>query len=226
MTIFVYSYSDPLLDAAPEPELWGVEVDRIYSDWGQRQQLTQLLTDLDTGDRPDYLLLRRLDELGENLSEIGDRLQHIENYGVGIIATEQDYQSDQPLDQKALGQLFQTIGDRLRQQKIQRGHAKNRRQFLPPPGKAPYGYKRGQDRYLIDRSTAPVVKDFSTFPPLRFPAGGRASPRTALWEKNCRIHRAQLVKQSRLPGSAPLLRRNNHSQNPRRNPHRQRSRPN
>ncbi|ANV91209.1 recombinase family protein [Picosynechococcus sp. PCC 8807] len=160
MTIFFYSYSDPLLDAAPEPELWGVEVDRIYSDWGQRQQLTQLLTDLDAGDRPDYLLLRRLDELGDNLSEIGDRLQHIENYGVGIIATEQDYQSDQPLDQKALGQLFQTIGDRLRQQKIQRGHAKNRRQFLPPPGKAPYGYKRGQDRYLIDRSTAPVVKDF------------------------------------------------------------------
>lgn len=133
MTIFVYSYSDPLLDAAPEPELWGVEVDRIYSDWGQRQQLTQLLTDLDTGDRPDYLLLRRLDELGENLSEIGDRLQHIENYGVGIIATEQDYQSDQPLDQKALGQLFQTIGDRLRQQKNSTGP----RQKPPPISAAP-----------------------------------------------------------------------------------------
>jgi hypothetical protein len=31
---------------------------------------------------------------------------------------------------------------------------------LPPPGKAPYGYRRGQERYLIDRTTAPVVSAF------------------------------------------------------------------
>ena len=41
-----------------------------------------------------------------------------------------------------------------------RGHARNRLKMLPPPGKAPYGYRRGQDRYIIDKSTAPVVKDF------------------------------------------------------------------
>ncbi|MBV5259988.1 recombinase family protein [Synechococcus moorigangaii CMS01] len=159
MTIFVYSYSDPLLDPAPETALWGVEVDRIYLDWGDRQRLDQLFRDLETH-CPDYLLLRRLDELGDDLATIGDRLQRIEAYGIQVIATEQDYQTNQTLDKTALGDLFQTIGDRLRQQKIQRGHAQNRRQFLPPPGKAPYGYKRGQDRYLIDRSTAPVVKDF------------------------------------------------------------------
>ncbi|HZG37679.1 MAG TPA: recombinase family protein, partial [Nodosilinea sp.] len=30
----------------------------------------------------------------------------------------------------------------------------------PPPGKPPYGYRRGQGRYLIDRATAPVVTAF------------------------------------------------------------------
>ncbi|MEB3224949.1 MAG: recombinase family protein [Synechococcus sp.] len=159
MRIFVYSYSDPLLDEVPEPEAWGVEVDRIYSDWGQRNELNQLFQDVETA-APDYLLLHRLDELGENLREIGDRLQQLEHLGIQVIATEQDYQTSKSLDRADLGQLFQTIGDRLQRQKIQRGHAKNRRQCLPPPGKAPYGYKRGQDRYLIDRSTAPVVKDF------------------------------------------------------------------
>lgn len=44
--------------------------------------------------------------------------------------------------------------------KIQAGHARNRLKALPPPGRAPYGYKRGKERYTIDRATAPVVKDF------------------------------------------------------------------
>ncbi|BAW97334.1 recombinase family protein [[Synechococcus] sp. NIES-970] len=157
MTIFAYSYSDPLLGDEPVP--WGEEVDRHYSDLGQRHQFQALLADLAT-DCPDYLLLRRLDELGDNLAEIGDRLQHLENFALQVIATEPPYQTGITLDKADLGQLFRTMGDRLRQQKIQRGHAKNRRQCLPPPGRAPYGYKRGQDRYLIDRSTAPVVKDF------------------------------------------------------------------
>jgi hypothetical protein len=30
----------------------------------------------------------------------------------------------------------------------------------PPPGRAPYGYRRGQDRYTIDRQAAPVVRAF------------------------------------------------------------------
>jgi DNA invertase Pin-like site-specific DNA recombinase len=160
MRIFAYSYHDPLLDS--EPILWGEDVDRHYQDWGQRQQLQQLLQDLAI-ERPDYLILRCLDELGETLADIGDRLQQLENAGLQVIATEQDYQTHQVSDKATLGHLFKTIGDRLTQQKIQRGHAKNRRQFLPPPGRAPYGYKRGQGRYLIDRSTAPVVKDFCEY---------------------------------------------------------------
>lgn len=162
MTIFVYLYSDPLLDESGDLDSWGVEVDRVYVDLGQRLELGQLLVDIQR-QPPSYLLLRKLDELGDTLVEIGDRLQQVENLGIQIITTEQDYQTTEQRNTAELSQLFQDIGDRLKSRNIQQGHAKNRRKFLPPPGKAPYGYKRGQDRYLIDRSTAPVVKDFCEY---------------------------------------------------------------
>jgi hypothetical protein len=56
--------------------------------------------------------------------------------------------------------LLHTVPEHHRSQQLRRRHARNRLQALPPPGRAPYGYRRGKDRYLIDRSTAPVVKDF------------------------------------------------------------------
>jgi hypothetical protein len=43
---------------------------------------------------------------------------------------------------------------------MRQGHARNRLKSLPPPGKAPYGYRRSKDKYTIDKSAAPVVKDF------------------------------------------------------------------
>ncbi len=43
---------------------------------------------------------------------------------------------------------------------LKAGHNRNRIKMLPPPGKAPYGYRRGKDKYIIDKSTAPVVKEF------------------------------------------------------------------
>jgi hypothetical protein len=46
------------------------------------------------------------------------------------------------------------------QQRIRQGHAQNRVQSLPPPGSAPFGYKRGKDKYAIDRANAPIVKEF------------------------------------------------------------------
>ncbi|BFM39347.1 recombinase family protein [Synechocystis sp. LKSZ1] len=40
------------------------------------------------------------------------------------------------------------------------GHQRRRHQGLPPPGKAPYGYRKSRERYLLDRAAAPVVKAF------------------------------------------------------------------
>jgi hypothetical protein len=57
-------------------------------------------------------------------------------------------------------QLFQVLQDSQRSRRIRQGHARNRIKALPPPGKAPYGYRRGKERYVLDRTTAPIVKDF------------------------------------------------------------------
>ncbi|AFY39098.1 Recombinase [[Leptolyngbya] sp. PCC 7376] len=162
MAIFAYTYTDPLLDEPVDTAIWGVEVDRIYTDIGQRRELNRFLQTL-PHKSPSYLLLRKLDELGDTLTEIGDRLQQLEDSGLIIITTEQDYHSSQCEKPQYLSQLLQGIGDRQRSRKLQQGHAKNRHNCLPPPGRAPYGYKRGQDRYLLDRSTAPIVQSFCEY---------------------------------------------------------------
>jgi DNA invertase Pin-like site-specific DNA recombinase len=160
--IFAYTYSDPLLDEPMAVEVWGVEVDRVYTDIGQRHQLRALMAEV-AQTPPAYLLLRKLDELGDTLKTIGDRLQTLENAGVKIITIEQDYQSGTAEGTPPLSDIFQEISDRQVSRKIQQGHAKNRQRGLPPPGRTPYGYKRGQDRYLLDRSTAPIVQDFCEY---------------------------------------------------------------
>jgi DNA invertase Pin-like site-specific DNA recombinase len=165
MKIIAYLYSDPLLETAPDRLMWGLEVDQVYQDLGQRQQLKQLLEDCHKHP-PDYLLIRRLDELGDTLEEISDRLSILEKLGIEVIAIEQSYSSSQiskasPRELRAnLTQILQEIQSNQRRRRLRQGHARNRLKALPPPGKAPYGYRRGKDRYILDRSTAPVVKDF------------------------------------------------------------------
>ncbi len=165
MKIIAYIYSDPLLEEKPDINIWGLEVDRIYEDLGQHQQLEILIQNCQI-DTPDYLLIRRLEELGNSIKEIGDRLSKLETLGIEIIALEQDYHTSQVQQNSLIEsrqkfiQLLQEIQQNQRKKRLQQGHARNRLQALPPPGKAPYGYRRGKDRYILDRSTAPVVKDF------------------------------------------------------------------
>ncbi len=165
MTTIAYIYSDPILDTSTDESIWGVEVDLVYQDLGKRHQLEQLLADCQVNP-PQYLLIRRLEELGDSILEIGDRLTQIEALGITIIATQQSYSSSQlndsaPQDIRAnLTKLLAEIEASQKSRRLRQGHARNRLKALPPPGKAPYGYRRGQDKYIVDRSTAPVVKDF------------------------------------------------------------------
>ena len=92
MKIIVYIYTDPLLDTVPNQNDWGWEVDKIYEDLGKRSQLQQLLTDCQT-ETVNYLLVRRLEELGDTLVEVSDRLNQLETMGVVVIATQQAYTS-------------------------------------------------------------------------------------------------------------------------------------
>jgi DNA invertase Pin-like site-specific DNA recombinase len=166
MKIIAYLYSDPLLESPSEPMIWGWEVDVVYQDIGGRQQLQQLLAHCQA-EPADYLLIRRLEQLGDSMQEISDRLTQIEAIGVEIIATEQSYSSSKTTDATTntnlradLLKLLTEIQREASSRRLRQGHARNRLKALPPPGKAPYGYRRGKDRYILDRSTAPVVKDF------------------------------------------------------------------
>lgn len=162
MKIIAYSYSNPLLELPPDPTIWGWEVERIYQDLGKRLELEQLLIDCQT-EPAQYLLIRRLEELGDSVEEISDRLIKIEALGVQIIATEQSYSSVQMTDTNPRSNLLKLLGEIQREansRRLRQGHARNRLKALPPPGKAPYGYRRGKDRYILDRTTAPVVKEF------------------------------------------------------------------
>jgi len=158
LKIIAYIYRDPLLESSEKKETWGLEVERIYEDLGKRQQLLQLLEDCENK-APDCLLIRNLEELGDNLTQISDRFNKLASLGIEIIATQQEYNSTEDLKTN-LAKILQEIARNKYSDRLKQGHARNRLKTLPPPGKAPYGYRRGKDKYIIDRSTAPVVKDF------------------------------------------------------------------
>ncbi|MBD2325824.1 recombinase family protein [Alkalinema sp. FACHB-956] len=174
MRILAYLYSDPLLESSPDPALWGWEVDRVYQDFAvegnARSQLQQLLNDCQT-QPADYLLLRRLEELGDSVQAIGDRLSELKQLSIRVVTidpvdTAGDSSENNP-DVIADGhirsdvlKLIQALQRNQRSQRIQQGHARNRMKAAPPPGRSPYGYRRSRNRYVVDRTTAPVVKEF------------------------------------------------------------------
>ncbi len=91
-SVVAYLYSEPGLEPTPDPAIWGWEVERVYQDLGGRHQLIALLADAQAGQFA-YLLLRRLEELGDTPAEVAQRLAAIEAQGVCLLATEQDYRS-------------------------------------------------------------------------------------------------------------------------------------
>jgi len=155
MKIIAYSYTEPLLEAAPAPEIWGQEVDRIYQDLGGRQQLQQLLKDCQT-EPVKYLLIQRFEELGDTLQQVCSHLAQLENLGVEIIVQAET----EPRNRKNLLQILAELQRSQHSRSIRKGHARNRIKSRIPPGKAPYGYRRGKERYTIDRSAAVAVKGF------------------------------------------------------------------
>jgi DNA invertase Pin-like site-specific DNA recombinase len=155
MKIIAYSYSEPLLETAPAAEFWGQEVDRTYQDLGGRQQLQELLKDCETAPVK-YLLIQRFEELGDTVQEVCSHLAQLESLGIEIIVQAET----EPRNRKNLLQILAEIQRSQHSRKIRKGHAKNRIKSRIPPGKAPYGYRRNKDRYAIDKTTAPTVKDF------------------------------------------------------------------
>ncbi|CEJ43934.1 recombinase family protein [Umezakia ovalisporum] len=159
MKIIAYSYSNPLLEPSADINDWGWEVDRVYQDLGNRTQLQKLISDCKTAPA-NYLLIHRLEELGDTWEEVSESLHQLEAMGITIIATEQPYTSENSDMGSDLWKLLQEIQRQQHSRRIRQAHAHNRLQASPPPGKPPYGYRRSKEKYTIDRSTSTIVKDF------------------------------------------------------------------
>jgi len=123
-----------------------------------RPQWQQLLQDCQQNP-PDAVLVRQLTDLGESVAEVGDRLAELAALHIPLRIAGADPLAPAPSPAELL-QQFQALQAAQRHQRIRQGHARNRIHAQPPPGKAPYGYRRGKDRYVLDRTAAPVVKDF------------------------------------------------------------------
>ncbi len=155
MKIIAYCYSDPGSESTPNWEGWDQKIDHIYQDLGDRQALDQLFQDLQT-ESVDYLLVHNLAELGDSVLAVSLHLKKLELMGIKVIGLATN-QAEQKAD---LINLLREIKRHHHSRNIRKGHTRNRLKFLPPPGKAPYGYRRGKERYLLDRNAAPIVKDF------------------------------------------------------------------
>lgn len=159
--IITYSYTDSIIDQVPDSFIWGLEVDKNYQDIDSRLAFNQLINHCQN-DPPNYVLIRSLHELGNSFAQILKAIALIESLNVEIIAIEQPYNSTnfKTLNLEKKQQIWQQIEKKIYQRKLQKGHGKNRLQALPPPGRSPYGYQKGKEGYIINRSTAPIVKDF------------------------------------------------------------------
>lgn len=153
-----YIYSDPLWEKNPETSNFPLDIERVYQDFGGREQLQKLLVE-SQNNPPENLLIRSLAELGDSVQEVCDRLTEIESLGIKLIIgeTENKIFSSSRID---LLKLLQEINNTQLSRRLKQGHARNRLKALPPPGKAPYGYRRGKDKYIIDKSSAPVIRYF------------------------------------------------------------------
>ncbi len=161
MRVIAYIYSDPILETSPENISWGWDVEKVYHDLGERSHLQKLLQECEN-EVTDILLIRQLQELGNNLEAVTQVMTQIQTMGIRLIAIQQDYDSadNTPNLKIELIRLLQEIQYSLRSRRIRQGHASNRLEAAPPPGKTPYGYKKNKSKYIVDKSTSPVVKDF------------------------------------------------------------------
>ncbi|MFN3678181.1 recombinase family protein [Thermosynechococcus sp.] len=157
MVIIAYEYIDPLWQPLPDPQAWGPEIDHWVLDvQASRPQLRYWLQRL----APGYWLLHQLSALGQTVVEVSDRLRQLEAANITVIALAEGYVSDRPPSGDQLLFLWDQVKQQLHQQTLCHSHARNRLKRRPPPGRAPYGYRRGKEHYVIDRAAAVVVKDF------------------------------------------------------------------
>ncbi|NJL49124.1 MAG: recombinase family protein [Leptolyngbyaceae cyanobacterium SM2_5_2] len=166
MRIVAYCYQAPALKGGSVLEPWASIINQVYEDIAlltepaYRPQLAQLKADNQT-QPADVVLVDGFETLGHSLAAVQDCLSALADNGSLVVnLTSQPMACNLARGQDLAKSQNVAMPEYYRRQGLRAGHARNRLNALPPPGKAPYGYRRGQERYLLDRTTAPVISAF------------------------------------------------------------------
>jgi DNA invertase Pin-like site-specific DNA recombinase len=147
-------------DAASSIEAQVYEDRGIAANPSYRPQLAQLLAD-NQQTPAHHLWVNHLADLGDSPAAVQRCLEELSQAGTTVWVGVDPAMPLAPETALANGMdLATAMQDQQQRRQKRAGHARNRLQALPPPGKAPYGYRRGQGRYLIDRTAAPVITAF------------------------------------------------------------------
>ena len=129
--IIAYIYTNPMIEITPDSFFWGCEIEAIYQDIGERQQLVKLIRDCEKN-APSYLLIRSLSEFGNSLDEVTKTITVIEELGIEIIAIDEDYNSSKfkiinnSKTKEKLLNIWNDIRQKIHQKKLLKSHGNNR----------------------------------------------------------------------------------------------------
>jgi DNA invertase Pin-like site-specific DNA recombinase len=171
MTILAYACINPTWEKPPIADWWGETIDCLYLDYvtddGAQPELQQLLQICSIAP-PQILYLRQIADLASSIEELQGYLSAWLNQGISVYyashVTVTNPQGNFQLLTLDQGIAWGAIADELhasrQRRSLKAGHARNRLRALPPPGRSPYGYRRGRYQYALDRTAAPVVRAF------------------------------------------------------------------
>ncbi|QQE63399.1 recombinase [Leptolyngbya sp. BL0902] len=144
----------------PSIEVKVYEDQAIAANPSHRPHLAQLLAD-NHHTPADYLWVNALAALGDSPAAVQQCLEALAQAGTAVRVGAEPAMAFATGTALANGlDPIAAMQDQQQRRQKRAGHARNRLQALPPPGKAPYGYRRGQERYLIDRTASPVITAF------------------------------------------------------------------
>lgn len=149
--------------AAPDPD----EVARLEKattlevlwDWGSRHQLSQISAGLKQG-QISALWVLRLEDLGDNLAECHQMFLQILSANGSLKRVDPNGTVTGMQDPQDWLLGVADLPQKLHSRTMQEVYALQRLAAKPPPGSAPYGYRREGDRYVLDRRPAALVKAF------------------------------------------------------------------
>ncbi|NEQ44176.1 MAG: recombinase family protein [Leptolyngbya sp. SIOISBB] len=150
MSIFAYACISPYRPAALTAEDFPTPIERVYIDHchlqDPRPELQRLLQDC-RQHPPEQVIVQQLGELGASPTAVLAVLRSFAAQGIPVITV---HPSDAlPTDAIAslspdhLLQLAAVVTAQQRSQQLEAGHARNRINLLPPPGRAPLRLSKG-----------------------------------------------------------------------------------